>query len=141
MIKMTTEFNFIPPVGADDVNKVIHAHWTNYMTLIDAYIRGDCEAFMFVSYKQQLQWAEERLMREICNISPNSESFLEVFRESYNRNVADIKMIKRRGDVAEKSILDMYENVAAEMLQRYNEELEQQQRAASIIQSFYKSHK
>jgi hypothetical protein len=138
---MASNLDFIAPTGADDMKKDMSAHWMNYINLVKTYVEGDEEAFMWVSFREQLQRAENQLMNEVCKTSPNAESMLEIFRASYNRSVAEIKMIKRRGSEFSKSRLSVYESEAAQMLQMYNEELEQQQRAAALIQSFYKNHK
>lgn len=138
---MASNLDFIAPTGAYDMKKDMSAHWTNYINLVKTYVEGDEEAFMWVSFREQLQRAENQLMNEVCKTSPNAESMLEIFRASYNRSVAEIKMIKRRGSEFSKSRLSVYESEAAQMLQMYNEELEQQQRAAALIQSFYKNHK
>ena len=133
--------NFIIPMGAEVEKSRMNAHWTNYMSVVNSYIKRDDDRFMWVSFDKQLQYAEKDIEKEICRVSPNGGGILFVHAMYYNRYVADCLRYMNTEEDEDIRRTERFMKEAREWLEPYTSELESQQKAAAMIQKMYKEKK
>jgi hypothetical protein len=118
---------FLLPPGADKVGTRMHGFWTNYMSLADRYIRHEEDAFMWIPYDFQQQ-VNERYIQQECQRLGNGEGMLNVLRQFYNRQVVSYM----------HTPCDSTLEYAHELLAEYNKELDDQNKAAIVIQRAFR---
>lgn len=77
---------YMAPPGADKVGSAMHAYWTNYLRLADAYVNG-LDYFQFVSYADQ-QCSNEAAIERV--ISP-TDGVLHLYRMWYNSSITNFR--------------------------------------------------
>lgn len=129
--EQSAALSYLIPPGAEVEGSLMNAHWTNYLRLVDTYVQGDSvHFFKFKTFESQQSVNERNIERE-CRKLGGGEEMLNVFRQFYNAQVTDYS--------CNPTTLTL--NYATELLEKYNEELSKQNRAATVIQHVYREFK
>lgn len=111
------------PPGAEVVGSPMHAYWSNYRRLADAYVNGE-DCFMWVSYETQ-QSSNEKDMERLIN---RTDEFLHMYRMFYNNAMTEFRKSLDSNDL----------ETALEYLSDFKKEELELQNAAKTIQQWYR---
>lgn len=116
---------YMAPPGAEVVGSPMHAYWSNYRRLADAYVNGEEDRFMWVSYETQQAYNEAAIERDI----PTTEGILHLYRMWYNRYITEFRRTLDSNDLED----------ALEYLACFNKEKAEQESAVLVLQRWARS--
>ena len=112
------------PPGAEVVGSPMHAYWSNYRRLADAYVNGE-DCFIWVSYKTQQSYNEKDIERLINR----TDEILHMYRMFYNSAITEFRKSLDSRDLED----------ALEYMADFNKEQIELQTAAKTIQTWFRS--